>query len=195
MIARLCASYRDSISFMDLPIPYCCVAADLVSGKSKNWTSGDIALAMRSTMSIPGLFNPVRYGDMVLTDGGLRNNYPTDLARAMGADIVIGVAFSQLEKTDIKVDNIGNVIGQMIDMLSNEAYEKNILESDVFINPNLKEFNMLSFNQLSTPYSRAMTLLSKPKMLELVASKTKGRSTPIKSPRRRCATNPTHFTD
>jgi len=194
MIARLCASYRDSISFMDLPIPYCCVAADLVSGKSKNWTSGDIALAMRSTMSIPGLFNPVRYGDMVLTDGGLRNNYPTDLARAMGADIVIGVAFSQLEKTDIKVDNIGNVIGQMIDMLSNEAYEKNILESDVFINPNLKEFNMLSFKSeaIDTILQRGYdAALEAEKMLEFVASKTRGRSAPLRNARAvDIATNP-----
>ena len=48
-----------------------------------------MALAMRSTMSIPGLFNPVRYKGMVLADGGMRNNFPTDLARAMGADIII----------------------------------------------------------------------------------------------------------
>jgi NTE family protein len=186
MIARLCASYRDSISFMDLPIPFCCVAADLVSGKSKNWTSGDIALAMRSTMSIPGLFNPVRHGDMVLTDGGLRNNFPTDLARAMGADIVIGVALSTQEASDIKVDNIGNVIGQMIDMLSNEAYEKNILESDVFIRPNIKEYNMLSFNAeaIDTMLRRGyVAALEAEKTLNLVASKTKGRSSTIKKVR------------
>ena len=88
LISSVSVNYQDSISFMDLPIPFCCVAADLVSCRAKNWTSGDITEALRSTMSIPGMFMPVRVGDMVLIDGGTRNNFPADIAVAMGADIV-----------------------------------------------------------------------------------------------------------
>lgn len=177
-LARLCVGYRDSISFADLPVPFCCVASDMVSGKSKNWTSGDIALAMRSTMSIPGLFNPVRYGGMVLADGGMRNNFPTDLARAMGADIVIGVVLTQVDESRIEVNNIGNMISQMIDMLSREAYDKNIMDSDVYIHPDLHEYNMLSFDSaaidtiLHRGYAAA---LEADDMLNLVASRTSGR--------------------
>ena len=145
-LSRLTVGYRDSISFTELPIPFFCVSSDLVSGKSKNWTGGDVAVAMRSTMSIPGLFNPVRYKGMVLADGGMRNNFPTDLARAMGADIIIGVVLSQVDESNIRVNNIGDIISQMIDMLSREAYDKGIAEADVCIRPDLKGYDMMSFS-------------------------------------------------
>ena len=175
ILARLCVGYRDSISFADLPIPFCCVSSDMISGKSKNWTSGDIALAMRSTMSIPGLFNPVRYKDMVLVDGGIRNNFPTDLARAMGADIVIGSALTQVDPSKIEVNNIGDMISQMIDMLSREAYDLNIIDADVSIVPDLHEYNMLSFSTeaIDTILRRGYrAALENESGLALVASRT-----------------------
>ena len=178
ILSRLCVGYRDSISFMDLPIPFFCVASDLVTGKSKNWTSGDVALAMRSTMSIPGLFNPVRVGDMVLADGGMRNNFPTDLARAMGADIVIGVVLSQVDESHIEVNNIGDMISQMIDMLSREAYDRNIADADVYIHPLLPEYDMMSFDPesieviLQRGYEAAVR---EDDLLGIVASRTRGR--------------------
>ncbi|MCR5561740.1 MAG: patatin-like phospholipase family protein, partial [Bacteroidales bacterium] len=152
--------------------------ADLVTGKSKNWTGGDVALAMRATMSIPGLFNPVRSGNMVLVDGGIRNNFPTDLARAMGADIVIGVVLSQVVESEIRVENIGNIISRLIDMLSREAYKKSIMEADVCIHPDLHEYNMLSFNSeaIDTILHRGyQAALDCEDMLSLVATRTAGR--------------------
>ncbi len=178
LISRLSVGYRDSISFMDLPIPFCCVASDLVSGKAKNWTSGDVAVAMRSTMSIPGLFNPVRAGGMVLADGGMRNNFPTDLARAMGADIVIGVVLSQAGSSKAGVNNIGDMISRMIDMLSNEAYDKNKVDADVYINPDLHEYDMMSFNHeaIETILRRGYeAALEADPVLDLVASRTRGK--------------------
>ena len=90
-ISSLSVGYQDDQPFTGLPRPFFCVASDLVSRKAYNWSSGPLVDALRSTMSIPGLFDPVRYKGMVLIDGGTRNNFPTDIARAMGADIVIGV--------------------------------------------------------------------------------------------------------
>lgn len=192
-IAKLSVGYRDSLSFADLPIPFFCVSSDLVSGKSKNWTSGDVALAMRSTMSIPGLFNPVSHDGMVLVDGGIRNNFPTDLARAMGADIVIGVMLSQVVKSEIKVENIGNIISRLIDMLSREAYDKSIEEADVCIHPDLHEYNMLSFNSeaIDTIISRGYAAaLACDDVLGVVASRTAGRPrTAKKAPARDISTS------
>ena len=94
LISSLTVGYQDSMDFKDLPKPFFCIAADMVSGKAKIWHSGKINQAMRSTMSIPGMFAPVRVDGMVLVDGGLRDNYPTALARKMGADIIIGVDLS-----------------------------------------------------------------------------------------------------
>ena len=179
LLARLCTGYRDSVSFADLPIPFCCVASDVVSGKAKNFTSGDIALAMRATMSIPAMFNPVRKDGMILVDGGTRNNFPTDLARAMGADIVIGVVLSQGTPAYSEINNIGDLASQLIDMLSREAYDKNIADADVYIHPDLQGYNMLSFDResidsiINRGYEAALKVDSQ---LDLVASRTGKRS-------------------
>ena len=74
LISSLTVGYQDSIDFKDLPKPYICIAADMVTGKAKIWHSGKINQAMRSTMSIPGMFAPVRVDGMVLVDGGIRDN-------------------------------------------------------------------------------------------------------------------------
>lgn len=149
LISSLTVGYQDSIDFKTLPRPYVSIAADMVSGKAKIWHSGKLNDAMRSTMSIPGMFAPVRVDGMVLVDGGLRDNYPTALAREMGADIIIGVDLSQGRRTFSEVNNIGDIIGQGIDMLGRDAYEKNVGIPDVKINPDLKEYGMMSFNPVA----------------------------------------------
>jgi len=91
ILDRVGLPYSEMRSFDDLPIPFRCVATDLVAQKSYVFDHGSLALAMRATMSIPAFFTPVREGDHVLVDGGLLDNLPVDVARQMGADIVIAV--------------------------------------------------------------------------------------------------------
>ena len=176
LISSLTIGYQDSMAFRDLPIPYACVAADMVSGKAKIWHSGKINDAMRSTMSIPGVFAPVRVEGMVLVDGGIRDNYPTRLARDMGADIIIGVDLAQHKKTYVDVNNIGDIISQGIDMLGRDAYEVNVNIPDVKIKPYLREFNSLSFSEenveviMERGYKAAQEQDS---LLRAVAEKTK----------------------
>lgn len=145
LISSLTIGYQDSTDFKEFPIPYVCVASDMVSGKAKIWHSGKMNDAMRSTMSIPGVFAPVRVDGMVLVDGGLRDNYPAGLAREMGADYIIGVELSDPRKTYQEVNNIGDIIGQGIEMLMWESLDKNIRIPDVKIKPDLKGFSMMSF--------------------------------------------------
>ena len=147
LISSLTIGYQDSTDFQNFPIPYACIATDMVSGKAKIWLSGKMNTAMRSTMSIPGVYAPVRTEGMVLVDGGMRDNYPTSLAREMGADIIIGVDLSQGKRTYSQVNNIGDILGQGIDMLGRDAYEKNAAIPDVTIKPYLPEYNMMSFTK------------------------------------------------
>ena len=146
LLSSLTVGYHDSLAFRDLPVPYVCVATDLVSNKAKNWGAGQLKTAMRSTMSIPGLFNPVRTGGMILVDGGTRNNFPADIARAMGADIIIGVELSDLKDGYDKINNIGDIASQFINMLGKDAFDKNVGIPDVLIKPSISEYNMLSFS-------------------------------------------------
>jgi NTE family protein len=78
-------------NFDDLPIPYRAVAADLNTGLPVVIDDGDLALAMRASMSVPGVWPPVVRHDKVLVDGGVARNVPVEEVRAMGADIVIAV--------------------------------------------------------------------------------------------------------
>lgn len=147
LLSSMSVGYQDSISFAKLPLPYVCVAGDMVSSKAKNWGSGSITTAMRSTMSIPGLFDPVRSGKMVLVDGGVRNNFPADIARAVGVDYLIGIELSDARpESSEDINNIGDILGQFITMLGTDSFNKNISKTDVFIKPDLGEYNMLSFN-------------------------------------------------
>lgn len=151
LISSLSVGYHDdNLDFIqDLPIPFLCVATDVVSSKAKVWYAGDIVTAMRSTMSIPGLFKPVRTGGCILVDGGMRNNYPTDLARQIGADIVIGVELSDAVKGADEIYNIGDILFKGIDMLSNDSFERNLHGADLTIKPDLHEYDMLSFDPVS----------------------------------------------
>ena len=149
IFSSLSVGYQDNVDFYDLPIPFLCVATDLVSGTAKIWTRGKLNTALRSTMSIPGLFAPVRVDGMVLVDGGMRNNYPTDLAKKVGADIVIGVNLSDGYKGYNQINNLADVINTGIDMLGRASFETNIDIPDVNIKPDLHEYNMLSFDDRS----------------------------------------------
>lgn len=185
LISSLTIGYQDPMSFHDLPIPFVCVASDMVSGKAKIWHEGKINDAMRSTMSIPGMFAPVRVDGMVLVDGGLRDNYPTALAREMGADIIIGVDLSETRRTYTDVNNIGDIIGQGIDMLGRDAFDRNVNIPDVKIRPQLRGYNMMSFDaeSIDTIMVRGLeAAVAQDSLLRIVAEKTRTSFTTPRKP-------------
>lgn len=83
--------HLDALKIEDLSRPFGAVATDLVAGREVRLTSGDLVEAVRASISIPGVFTPVRKDGMLLVDGGLLNNVPVSLARDLGAERVIGV--------------------------------------------------------------------------------------------------------
>ena len=178
LISSLTIGYQDSTSFQQLPIPFFCIASDMVSGKTKIWHEGKINDAMRSTMSIPGMFTPVRVDGMILVDGGLRDNYPTSLARSMGADIIIGVDLSQKQKSYHQINNIADIVSQGIDMLGRETFDNNVLVPDVKIKPYLPEYNMMSFNSVAVDsiiVRGRRAAQEQDSLLRVVAARTSGK--------------------
>ena len=148
MLSSVSVGYQDSISFADLPIPYACVATDLYAMTPKYWTSGSITDALRSTMAIPFYFRAVRQNGEVLLDGGMRNNYPVDIAKAMGADIIIGSDMSihrELNELNSPVD----FLMQTITLLASSANGPARKLLDLGVHHELKGYNMLSFDDAS----------------------------------------------
>ena len=113
---RLTKGYRDSIDFNTLPRPFACAATDVISDTEYDFHSGHLAQAMRATMAIPAAFAPVRKGNMILADGGMKNNYPADLAKEMGADYIIGVRFIGDEPDPDKVATTFDMVNLYIGM-------------------------------------------------------------------------------
>ena len=147
LFQRLCVGYTDSLNFSrDLPIPYACVATDIMTNTEVVFHSGRLPQAMRASMAIPAAFSPVRMGDMVLVDGGMRNNYPVDVARAMGADIVIGVTLSEKPKTADDMTSAMSVLSQIIDINCVNKYEENIALTDLHINVDPRNYSTVSFS-------------------------------------------------
>jgi len=145
LLSHLTVGYHHVNSFMNLPIPYASIAVDIVSGKEIDLMSGSLPLAMRASMSIPGFFTPVEMGDMLLVDGGSINNFPIDVAKKMGADIVIGVDLSSGPKKKDELNSMSNVVTQLIYIMGENKYVQNKKLVDFYINPDLKGFNMMSF--------------------------------------------------
>ena len=116
LFRHLTAGYTDSMSFDSLPRRFACVATNIVDNTEYDFHSGVLAEAMRTSMSIPGVFTPVKKGDRVLVDGGLRNNYPADIARTMGAEYVIGVTVQGPPKTADDLIKGSSVLGQIVDV-------------------------------------------------------------------------------
>lgn len=144
LLSAMAVGYEDSIDFSELPIPFFCVAADAVTMKEKNWTQGDYVAALRSTMSIPVYFRPVRTDGMILVDGGTLSNFPVDLARTMGADIVIGVDLN-MPASYGDINNALDVIMNSMNGAKNETYRASILNLDLHIKPDMTGYDMLSF--------------------------------------------------
>src|SRR6266478_7482998 len=108
LIDRVTLPYDEVPSFDALPVPFRCVATDLVSRKPYVFKDGSLAVALRATMSISGAFAPVHDGNAVFVDGGLLDNLPTDVVRHMGAEIVIAV---HLETAPVEAKDIQSVFG------------------------------------------------------------------------------------
>ena len=142
----LCVGYQEEMDFNDLPIPFACVATDMITGKEVVLRSGSISTAMRASMAIPGVFSPVTVGDQVLVDGGLVNNFPADVLHEMGADIIIGVEVtSNKVVTTDDLKSLPQVFARLLITSTSAKRIENRSMCDVHIVPDISGFGMLSF--------------------------------------------------
>ncbi|WP_233586715.1 patatin-like phospholipase family protein [Formosa maritima] len=120
-------------NFDDLSISFRAVTTDLVNGEMLVLDKGSLAVAIRASMSIPSIFQPVPYKETLLVDGGILDNFPTDVAKELGADIIIGSNVGGgLEPID-KLDNIANILFQTSMLTSNLKDPENKALCDVLI--------------------------------------------------------------
>ena len=191
LFTRLTVGWHDSISFATLPIPFACVATNIVDNTEYVFHNGYLPTAMRASMAIPGVFTPVRLQqtrheqtskqdtsgqadknkvnekqknkvsslvnsslvnssaikELVLVDGGLRNNYPADVARQMGADIIIGVSVQSDPRTADELQSGPSILMQIVDQNCKNKFAENWAMTDIPIKVNVKGYSSASFTR------------------------------------------------
>ncbi|AKJ29315.1 patatin-like phospholipase family protein [Caldimonas brevitalea] len=148
--------------FDELPIPFRAVATDLATGAPVVLSQGELVSAMRASMSVPALIEPLQMGGRLLVDGGLTNNLPVDVARAMGAEVVIAVNLGTPLLKPEAITSILDVTGQMVNILTEQNVKVSLASlgpRDILILPQLGNFSAGDFDHLAAtvPMGEAAT--------------------------------------
>jgi NTE family protein len=147
LISGETAAYWDVNDFDDLPIPFRCVTVDLSSGEEFVVRGdGHLAEALRATMAIPGIFTPVEWKGRLLADGGLVNNLPTDVAKQMGADIVIGVTLRLPPVDAASLHTLPSVVRQTMNIAVMQNEMRNVPLANIEIRVQFSRNGLMEFN-------------------------------------------------
>jgi NTE family protein len=152
VLDRVALPYSEISSFNDLPIPFACVATDLVSGKRHIFRDGSLSLAMRSTMSLPGIFTPVRSGNHLYADGFLLDNLPIDVGKEMGKEIGADIVALGIHLETAPMDPKTNlssfgVLGQSISVMSAVNEQRSMEQADILVTVPLLKYTALDYNK------------------------------------------------
>ncbi len=135
--------------FDQLPIPFRAVTTDLETGEMVVLGKGNLATALRASMSIPGVYAPVKLDERLLVDGGIANNLPVNVAREMGADIIIAIDITDALVGSDELQEAFSVFGQLTTMMTRRNTEQQLDlldEQDVLIRPDLLGYGVADFS-------------------------------------------------
>jgi len=145
ILDRISLPYSDLKSFSELPTPFRCVATDLVTGKPEVFDSGSLAEALRATMSLPAIFSPVRRDGQIYVDGGLMENLPVDVARTMGADIVIAVHLETAPLTPDESLSAFSVLQHSISVVISVNELESMKKADILIRVHTEDYTSVDY--------------------------------------------------
>ena len=133
-------AFGKELLFSELKKSFCTVAVDIKTGNEVDFVSGSVPVAVAGSCAVPGVFEPVVYDDMFLVDGGLKNNVPADVARRMGADVVIAVDVNHKRGSGTKSTKLFSVLGSTIGVLMRDSVKARLQFADIVLEPELTDF-------------------------------------------------------
>lgn len=133
--------------FSKLQIPFFSIATDVETGGQVLLEKGSLPIALRASGSFPTLLNPVQLGDKLLIDGGVSNNFPVDVMREKGADIIIGVDVQGRLYEKEKLTSVIAILNQIVSykMYNQRDLDKN--KTEVYIHPEISKYNVVDFDK------------------------------------------------
>ncbi len=147
MLNKYFSPYYNVKSFDELPTPFLCIGTDLLTGEAVELNSGNLAMAVRSSMSIPGFFSPTYFQGKYLIDGGVINNFPVVNVKNKGVEYVIGGDVQQgLTKDPNELNTIAKILDQVVSFSRVAANKEAYKNTDMLIKFNVK-YGMMDFNE------------------------------------------------
>ena len=146
LLSKLTIHVSDIEDFNELPIPFFCIATDAETGESVILDKGNLAQAVRASGALPSLFNPVYINNRMLIDGGVTNNYPINELKAKGVDVIIGVDVQDDLYDRKQLKSAPDILLQINNYRTIKAMKTKTKLTDVYIKPNIKDFNVVSFS-------------------------------------------------
>ncbi len=143
----LAGNIPNDTDFSTFPISFACVAANLETGNEVVIDKGFFPTALFASMAIPGALQPVNRNGLLLVDGGVVNNFPTDVAKRMGADIIIGVDIRGNLKPKEELTSVDGIFNQMIGFLGQGKDSINNGLCDIIIRPDITGYSVSSFSR------------------------------------------------
>lgn len=133
-------------TFDELDIPFAAVAVDILNGCEVVLNSGEVGAAVSASCAVPALFKPVELDGRLLVDGGLLNNMPADVCRAMGAEKVIGVDLNHNRGAGAKSTRMPDILVAAWNITTKSTMFKGLQNSDIVVEPELREFSRASLD-------------------------------------------------
>lgn len=149
-LTRLLPNGMKSEHINHLPIPFRSVASDLVTGEMVELTDTPLFITLRASLAVPGMFAPVHINKRLVVDGGLVRNLPIDMAKKMGADVVIAVNVGTPLAQEKELGSAISVAQQMLQILTEQNVQRSLKElrpKDILIAPNLNGIDFLDFDE------------------------------------------------
>ena len=150
LLNRLTWPVHGTEDFRRFPIPFGCVATDIVTGEAVFLDHGQLSTAMRASMAIPTAFTPVELDGRLLVDGGIVRNFPVSEAIEMGADIIIGVDINMSQPNPEHLKSIAQIMNQAITLTNRMTIEDQRKQCDILIKPDMDAYTLLSFNAVDS---------------------------------------------
>jgi len=154
-IEKLLRSFLGNRKIEELPIPFSCVATDILNGEEIIINKGDLVDGIMASISIQGIFNPFIRDGKVLVDGGIVNPVPVDVVKKMGADFVIASVVNSSKKVEekkncknkeeIKIPSIFTIILQSIDIMQKKIINNSLSKADLVISSETSDIKLLEF--------------------------------------------------
>lgn len=146
LLSQLTYHVRNNNDFSQLPIPFFCMATNIENGEEVILDKGVLAQALVASGAIPSLFNPIEIDTKLLVDGGVKNNYPVENLKAMGADYIIGVDVQDELKTRKDLNGVTTILLQISNFSTLDKMQNKIKLTDIYIKPNINGYSVLSFD-------------------------------------------------